>query len=270
MRILVTGSSDGIGLATARELLRREHAVVLHGRPGEKLDSAARRLASESAPDRVDTVAADLASLRDVARMADEVTRRFPDLQVLILNAGVMKRRRLESRDGYELTFAVNHLAPMLLAQRLVPVLRRNAPARIVVVSSMVHGSGRIDFDDLQRRTGYDGMAAYSASKLANVYMTRILAKELDPEDVTVNALHPGVINTKLLHEYFGGGAPADQGAATSVFLATSPEAASMTGAYVANGRRSRSAAADSPDHEPIARRLWEESQALIDAALGV
>lgn len=269
MRILVTGGSDGIGLATATKLAEAGHDVVIHGRPGEKLDNATARVRIVAASGvTVDRIGADLASLAKVAAMAEEIAARFPDLGAAILNAGVMTRERAESHDGIELTFAVNHLATMLLAERLAPVLRANAPARIVVVSSMVHSSGRIDFDDLQARRGYDGMNAYSASKLANVYMTRVLAERLDPAEVTVNALHPGVIDTKLLHVYFSGGSAPDRGAQTSVYLATSPEVAGVSGGYYSDSHRTPSPAADDPGHAEPAQRLWEESWAIIDRVL--
>lgn len=273
MRILVTGASDGIGRATATELARAGHAVVVHGRPGDKLDHATESVreaaGGETETGGVEQIAADLASLGEVSAMAREIAERFPDLQVAILNAGVMTRRRRESHDGIELTFAVNHLATMLLADRLVPVLRGNAPARIVVVSSMVHTSGRLDFDDLELRRGYDGMDAYCASKLANVYVTRVLSRRLDPAEITVNALHPGVIHTKLLHEYFSGGSPTERGAETSVYLATAPEVAGTTGAYFSDRRRAPSPAADDPDREEEANRLWDVSEQMIARALG-
>jgi NAD(P)-dependent dehydrogenase (short-subunit alcohol dehydrogenase family) len=293
MRIMITGASDGIGLATAQELARRGHSLVIHGRPGAKLDRALETVRNSARPsarsaDRtasaaatgtsaprsageggtVEAVPADLASLREVSDLAEDVARRAPDLQVLLLNAGVMSRERALSRDGYELTLAVNHLAPMLLTEKLLPVLTANAPARVVVVSSMVHSGGSIDFDDLQCAERYDGMRAYSASKLANVYMTRVLAESHDPEKITANALHPGVISTKLLHEYFGGGADTASGAATSVYLAESPEVAGVSGAYFSNRQRQESPAMTAAEHRETAQRLWNESRALIDRAL--
>ncbi|MFO8042738.1 MAG: SDR family NAD(P)-dependent oxidoreductase [Alkalispirochaeta sp.] len=305
MRILITGASDGIGYATARQLAEHGHAVVMHGRGGEKLDRAVAevraaaaqagavqdgaaqeegaqpaaahaaagsptpRESTGSAAGKVDAAVADLASLREVEDLAGDVSHRFPDLQVLILNAGVMTRERKTSHDGYELNLAVNHLAPMLLAERLLPTLSANAPARIVVVSSMVHAGATLNFDDLQFTHGYDGMQAYSASKLANIYMTHVLSESLHPETVTVNALHPGVISTKLLHEYFAGGADTHTGAATSVYLAESPEVAGVTGAYFSNRRRQETAALREPEHREAAHQLWSESHRLINRALG-
>jgi NAD(P)-dependent dehydrogenase (short-subunit alcohol dehydrogenase family) len=188
---------------------------------------------------------------------------------VLIHNAGIMSKERHTTHDGVELNFGVNHLAPMLLTTELLPTLTANAPARIVVVSSMVHSSGEINFNDLEFARHYDGMAAYSASKLANVYMTRVLAEQLDPALVTVNALHPGVISTKLLHEFFSGGRDPRDGAKTSVYLATAPDVSGVTGRYFTKQTVAESAAMDKPEHRQAAERLWSESQRMISAIVG-
>lgn len=300
MRILVTGSTDGIGLATAAGLLDRGHDVVLHGRTERRLADTPASPEIARYRDSVTTIHGDLASLNDVDRMTGEIIDRFPDLQILINNAGVMTAQRKESVDGYELNLAVNHLAHMLLTVRLVDLLRANGDrdggGRIVNVASMVHEYSRINWDDLHFREGYDGQEAYGQSKVANVMFTRVLAKKLggtdnrntDDRDVgrggpgnndaepvrrtarealTVNALHPGVIDTKLLHVYYGGGAPPAQGARTSIYLATSPEVIGITGRYFSNSRETRSWVLDGDGEE--SDRLWNASQEMIEAVVG-
>ncbi len=271
-RVLVTGSTDGIGLETAAELGEMGHRVVVHGRSPEKAEAAREAVASRAKstgadPAGIESVVGDLSRLSEVQRMATEVGERFTDLRVLIANAGVTTQERRESADGYELTLAVNHLAHFLLVNRLVDTLRRNSPSRIVIVSSMVHRSGSIEFDDLQLEKSFSGHAAYSQSKLANLLYAFELARRLEGTGVTVNGLHPGVISTKLLHANFSGGAPVSAGAKTPVYLATSPEVAEVTGEYFENRRKS--------DPSPGARdrkrgkRLWEISEELVEKALG-
>ncbi len=271
-RILVTGSTDGIGLETAAELGEMGHRIVVHGRSPEKAEGARKAVADRVASaggdaGGVESVVGDLARLSEVERMAAEVGDGFPDLCVLIANAGVTTRERRESADGYELTFAVNHLAHFLLINRLIDTLRKNTPSRIVIVSSMVHRSGSIDFDDLQLEKSFSGHTAYSQSKLANLLYAFELGRRLQGTGVTVNGLHPGVISTKLLHANFSGGAPVSAGAKTPVYLATSPEVEGVTGEYFENRRTS--------DPSPAARdreqgkRLWEISEELVTKALG-
>jgi NAD(P)-dependent dehydrogenase (short-subunit alcohol dehydrogenase family) len=260
-RVLITGSTDGIGKATALELAREGHEVVLHGRTEKRVTDAARDIRAQAPEARLETVAGNLASLEQVWMVADEVRRRFDRLEVLINNAGVMTSTRQESEDGYELTLAVNHLAHFLLTNRLLDLLRASAPARIITVSSMVHASGEIRFDDLQMRRGYNGYRAYAQSKLANVLFTYELARRLEGSGVTANALHPGVIGTKLLHVSFSGGGPVEEGAETPVFLATSPEVASTNGQYFSNRRQERSSSLSYD--EQLQKRLWDVSEEL-------
>jgi NAD(P)-dependent dehydrogenase (short-subunit alcohol dehydrogenase family) len=166
-----------------------------------------------------------------------------------------------------EHTFAVNHLAHFLLVTRLLDLLKANAPSRVVVVSSMTHESGRVDLSDLQSQRSYDGMSAYAQSKRANVLFVQELAKRLEGTGVTANALHPGVIATKLLHEYFSGGAPVTDGAKTSVYLATSQEIGSVTGEYFRNRRPASSTALEGDGS--TAEQLWRRSEELISEILG-
>ncbi|MBX6357019.1 MAG: SDR family NAD(P)-dependent oxidoreductase [Micromonosporaceae bacterium] len=214
MRILVTGATSGLGRHLAEQLSRAGHTVLVHGR-----DPA--RVAQVAGAGR--GYVADLASLAEVRSLAERVRAENDRLDVLVNNAGVGfgapgAGRRL-SRDGHELRFAVNYLAPVLLTRLLLPLLRRSAPARIVNVASL--GQAPIDFDDLEMDTGYDGVLAYRRSKLALVAYSFDLAEQLRGEGVTVNSLHPATfMDTAMVHE--AGVSPVstvEQGAAATLRL---------------------------------------------------
>ena len=263
--ILVTGGTDGIGRATARALAERGCTVIVHGRNGKRAGAAARALSDATGNRHVTAVAADFGSLAEVRGMADQIVNTCSRLDVLINNAGIAVRGRRTTTDGYESTFAVNHLAPFLLTNLLIDRLRASAPARIVNVSSGVHISGRIDFDDLLMERGFDGWGAYCNSKLANALFTCELARRLDRGEVTANFLHPGVIDTKLLHVNFGGGSPVDVGARTPVHLALAPEVAGVTGVYFVNQRQAR--ASSTAGDRRLAAELWHVSASLTGLA---
>ncbi len=260
MTILVTGATDGIGYAAARQLGARGHRVLVHGRTRDKAARAAAALAAATGRDAFVPVAADFGSLDEVRALAAEVAARHAPLDVLLNNAGIYARKRQLSSDGWELTLAVNHLAPFALTHLLLPALAASGHGRVVVVSSMAHGSGRIDFDDLDGERGWDGYSAYAASKLANLLFTYELARRLEGRPVTVNALHPGVIGTKLLRKGFGslGGADAERGAAGEVMLATDPALDGVSGRYYDETDESRSSRAS---HDRLAQaRLYQVS----------
>ena len=260
--MLITGATDGIGKATAQALAMQGHTVILHGRNAARGQAAVDELKKAAGHDRVDFMAADLSSLREVRQLAAAVQAKYAQLHVLINNAGVFMNERQLTEDGFEMTFAVNHLAPFLLTQQLLPLLRQSAPARIITVSSVAHQRGRINFDDLQSERAFNGYRAYAHSKLANVLFTFELAARLAGAGVTANCLHPGVIGTKLLQTGFGiGGATPAEGARTSVYLASAPEVETVTGAYFDDLRAVHSA--PQTHDETTRRRLWEISEQL-------
>jgi NAD(P)-dependent dehydrogenase (short-subunit alcohol dehydrogenase family) len=261
--ILVTGATDGIGKGTARELARRGARVLLHGRNAGRAAAARDEIAAATGNDRLETYVADFASIRDVHRLAEQVSARRARLHVLINNAGIGvgprgRQRREVSADGHELRLQVNHLAPLLLAHLLLPLLRAGAPARIVNVASV--GQVPIDFADLMLERGYDGFRAYRQSKLAMVMATIELAGRLDPREITVNALHPGtLLDTKMVHEGFGAPqGPVDIGIEAELYLATSADVEGVSGQYFDRIRPAR-ANAQAYDAE-ARRRLWQES----------
>jgi retinol dehydrogenase-14 len=211
------------------------------------------------------TVSTDVTDSSQVDGLIERSLAEFGKIDVLINNAGIAVRHRHTTKDGYESTFAVNHLAPFLLINLLLDRLRESAPSRIVIVSSGVHTSGRIDFDDLQMEHGFDGWQAYCNSKLANALFTCELARRVDAGEVTANFLHPGVIDTKLLHVNFGGGSPVADGARTPVYLALDPAVATVTGAYFVERRRTRASSA--AGDRRLAGELWRVSAELTGLA---
>jgi NAD(P)-dependent dehydrogenase (short-subunit alcohol dehydrogenase family) len=270
---LVTGATHGIGAATARALAARGASVLVHGRDAGRSRTAAAAIARETGNREVRAVQADFARLEDVRRLARELTAELPHLDVLINNAALLAPPGTRSAEGYDLTFAVNHLAPCLLTRLLLPKLRSSAPARIVVVASEAHRRARLDFSDLMNTKARGFLTAYERSKLANLLMMRALGSRLAGSGVTVNAVHPGVVASALFRD-----TPAlvrialssvgrlflispERGARGSVQLATAPELATESGGYYCRGRRVAPSAGAQSDED--AERLWRESARL-------
>ncbi len=277
---LVTGATGGIGLWTALGLARAGAAVTIVGRSPERLADAAGWIAERAHGSRPEVERADFTSLKAVRGLADRLAARLDRLDVLVNNAGLMTTSRQLSADGYEMTFAVNHLAPFLLTRCLLPLLRAtgetHGAARVVTVSSTAHQRGAMDWGDLMETRGYGPMKSYAQSKLANILFTTELARRLTGTSVTANCLHPGVVATGfgavggLIGLAWRLGRPflmtAEQGAATSLYVATAPEVAGTSGRYFA---RSRAVTPASAARDPqAAARLWRESEALVDRAL--
>jgi NAD(P)-dependent dehydrogenase (short-subunit alcohol dehydrogenase family) len=239
--VLFTGSTDGIGRATARALAAAGAKVILHGRTRPKVDAALAKLSEELPGAELEGVSFDLASQTAVRKGAEQILARIPELHVLVNNAGIFADERTLTEDGIELTFAVNHVGPFLLTQLLVPRLEASAtrvPSRVINVSSIAHTRGRIHLEDLTLEKAYTGYAAYAQSKLANVMHALDLAAANSPAELAVYSLHPGVISTKLLREGFGPvrGSSPHHGAATSIRLATAESIAEPSGTYFSEG----------------------------------
>ncbi len=255
---LITGGTDGIGKETVKQLLQRGDHVILHGRTEEKAKLAKLEVLKEYPKGVIETVFGDLASLQEVKKLAEQFLSLKPKLTSAIFNAGVYMKEKKLSIDGFELTLAINHLSHFLLTQKLLPLFRENH-TRVVVVSSVAHGRGRLDFSNLNAEKTFDAYGTYALSKLANVLFAVELA-EREKGHFTVNSLHPGVISTKLLRVGFGmAGAPLSTGAETSVFLALDPSVEKVTGEYFSNSTLS-------PMHPVVQdtkqrKAFWEQSE---------
>jgi NAD(P)-dependent dehydrogenase (short-subunit alcohol dehydrogenase family) len=268
--VLVTGATDGIGNGTARELARMGATVLLHGRSQEKLDAVRQEIAAETANARLQTYQADFSSLAEVRRLADQVISANAQLHVLINNAGIGagargRQQRQVSEDGYELRFAVNHLAPFLLTHLLVPALIGDGRARVVNVASAAQQE--IDFANVMLESGYSGMRAYSQSKLAMVMATFEFARRLAGGPIAVNCLHPGsLLDTKMVRESFGQPqGNVEEGICAEIFVATAPETEEISGEYFDRTQRAR---AHAQAYDARARqRLWQVSEELTGIA---
>jgi len=241
--VLVTGSTDGIGKETALELARLGARVIVHGRDAARVARAFEevREASDSAPP--DPVVADFASLSSVRALAAELDSRGVAIDVLVNNAGVYMKRRQLSADGIELTLAVNHFAHVLLTHLLLASTVGQSLTRVVNLSSIAHTRASVDLEDIDNtQSPFDDYQSYATSKFANVLFTVELARRLRARGVLVNAVHPGVVSTKLLTAGFDMRGPDSlgKGARTQVMLAISPEYSHISGAYFIEGREGR------------------------------
>jgi NAD(P)-dependent dehydrogenase (short-subunit alcohol dehydrogenase family) len=269
-KVLITGGTDGIGKVTALELANRGAHVIIIGRNPQKTEQTVREIREQSDNPRVDFLIADLSEQEQVRRVAAEYRHRYDQLHVLINNAGAFFAKRELTADGLEKTFALNHLAYFLLTHLLLDLLTKSAPARIINVSSAAHFGGKINFDDLNAEKSYSGWGAYSNSKLMNVLFTYELARRLQGSGVTVNCLHPGFVATQFGKNNGGliglglslvqrvGAISPEQGAETTLYLATSPEVEGITGRYF-DQKKAVESSKISQDEE-TARRLWEIS----------
>lgn len=274
--VAITGANTGIGRATAEALATMGAKVFACGRNPEKLDAAVDALRTSTGNQHIIPLVADLASLEDVRGLADSIAARTDRLDVLVNNAGVGIDQRTETVDGFELTLAVNHLAPFLLTNELLPLLEASAPARIITVSSANHLLAKtLDVNDLQSRENYSWNSVYARTKLCNILFTRALAGRLEGTGVTANCLHPGVIDSDFgdggdLHglnaalfqalKWFLPGP--ERGARTSIYLASSPEVAGISGEYFVRCKRRKPSKLAEDD--ALAKALWAASDALI------
>ncbi len=271
---LITGSTSGLGEATAIALARMGARVIVAGPTPEDATAATERIRLRSGNGGVEYVFGDISSQIEVRRIAAEVRDRFPELQVLMNNAGIMSNTKRQSVDGYEMTWATNYLSAFLLTNQLAETLEANAPARVINVTSVAHKRGTIDFDDIGFERGYTALRAYRRSKLALLLFTMELARRLSPETVTVNAVHPGVVLTglgkteglvagviKWIYYLWGrrNMVSPDEGARTGIYLASSSDLDGVSGKYFVDQKIAQPSKA-ALDRE-LAARLWSESE---------
>ena len=268
---IITGATSGIGRETAIALAGKGATLVLPVRNLLKGKELKEEIYSKTGNSRVDIMECDFASLLSVRNFSSAFLNKYDRLHILINNAGLWESKPHKSHDGIELTFAVNHLAPFLLTNLLLDVMKKSAPGRIVNVSSEAHRSGRMKFDDLEGKKSWNSLRAYGQSKLANILFTVKLAEILKDHNITVNCLHPGVVATNLftlLPKFLMKFASLfmlspEKGAQTTIFLATSPEIGNITGQYFSKKKIKRTTS-EARDKE-VADRLWEISLEITD-----
>jgi NAD(P)-dependent dehydrogenase (short-subunit alcohol dehydrogenase family) len=268
--LLITGATDGLGRGVAERLAALGADLHLHGRDPKRLAATAEAIEAETGNQRIQTHLADLASLDQVRSLADEVQASTEQLHLLISNAGIGTGEpdlptRQESHDGHQLRFAVNYLAGFLLTLRLLPLLRRSAPARVVNVASL--GQAPLNFDDPMLERDYSGARAYSQSKLAQINSANFLAERIPAEEITFNSLHPATyMPTKIVTA--PGGRPIDSletGIEAVMKLATAPELEGVSGKFY--DRDEESSAQPHAYDADAQRRLWELSLQLTGEA---
>lgn len=270
---VITGGTDGIGLATACGLAARGARLLLIGKNPDKGAAATAKIGALAGQGSAEFLRADLSSQAEIHALAKQIHDRTSQIDVLINNAGGVFMKRQESVDGIEMTFAVNQIGYFLVTHLLLDLITKNPQARIVNVSSDLHKGPQLDFNDLQMRNGYSGMKAYGRSKLANILFSNELARRLQSQGVCVNSLHPGFVHSNFgqnngfligrLISLSSGlfGISVEKGAETSIYLASAPEAAGISGKYFAHCRQVR----PSPESqsEEAAARLWSECERL-------
>lgn len=271
---IVTGGTKGIGYETASGLAARGATVIIVGRDAERGAAAVSSMQSDTGNAAISFLQADLSSLAEVRRLAEQITDQQSHVHILVNNAGGVNARRIVTAEGLEATFVTNHLAPFLLTNLLLPLLKASTPARIVNVNSAQHRSGRIDFDDLQTERAYDMMRAYQQAKLANLFFTYELARRLRGTNVTANAADPGgtlegtkaiplPLAVRLILPLFSPWLTARHAAQSSIYLASSPDVEGLTGKYV-NFRKKVVRSSPVSYEEATAEKLWRISAALV------
>ena len=273
---LVTGGTNGIGLVAAREVARLGAQVTLVGRDPQKCTHTAEQIRKHTGCS-VETILADLSTLAGIRHAAAEFKQTHQELHVLINNAGGMFTKRQMTPDGFEYTFALNHVNFFLLTNLLLDLLIASAPSRIINTSSNAHEWGKIDFDNLQGEKRYRGLEVYGQSKLANLLFTYELARRLEDTQVTVNAVHPGFVATGFARNngpiynvgtWIAGklfGRTPERGAKTTIYLASSPEVEGISGKYFKDCQEKES----SPQSydRAVGERLWQVTKDLINGA---
>ncbi len=262
--ILITGATDGIGKQTAMELAEKEYHVIMHGRNPKKSKNALNEIKNKTQNQNIDLVLGDFASLDEVRKLANQIHDNYSVIDVLINNAGLIRMERLFTKDGFEMTFGVNYLAPFFLTSRLMDLLAAPKQSRIVNVGALAYLK-KIDFDNLQGEKRFEGWNAYCSSKSCNLLFTYELAERLENRNITVNCLHPGVIQTNLspvMVKGFGTHS-LSEGARTSIYLAISPEVEGITGKFFMDDQTEKRTSRMTHDNE-VRKKLWSISEEFV------
>ena len=256
--ILLTGATDGIGKQTAFEFAKKNAVLLMHGKNSNKGYKIRDEIIAKTENKNIFYFNADFSSFKEIEELSKNVHEKFSHIDVLINNAGIYESEKIILNNGIEKNFMVNHLAAFSLTFQLLDLLRKSNKARIINVSSMIHASN-IDFENLNGEKYYSGDNAYSLTKLCNILFTYELSSELKDKNITVNALHPGVINTKLLRAGWGGfGNSTTEGAKRILYLADSDNVEKISGKYFMNDSLTKSS--DITYDEIIRKRLWNIS----------
>jgi len=256
--ILLTGATDGIGKQTAFALAEMGAILLMHGKDKVKGQKIRSEIILKTGNSNVSYFNADFTSFDDIKKLSDKIHSDFSHIDILINNAGVYENNKIILDSGIEKSFMVNHLAPFLLTLQLLDLLNKSESARIINVSSMIHASN-IDFENLNGEKYYSGVNAYSLSKLCNILFTNELSDILKSESITVNCLHPGVINTKLLRAGWSGfGDFTSEGADRIVYLSESDAVEGVSGKYFMNDKITESAPIS--HNAEVMKRLWDIS----------
>lgn len=268
--VLITGANSGMGKVLALELAKRNYHVIMVCRDEKRGRQAHQEIIEKSGDDTIDLMICDLASQASIKGFCQAFSSKYEHLNILINNAGVVLPGRHQTEDGFELQFGVNHLGHFLLTGLLLPLLKKGAPSRIINVSSGAHKMGKLDFDDLQMTKAYKSINAYAQSKLAIVMFTKTLGERLKADGITVNCLHPGITGTQMgVDRQTGSGKlmaaavkwialSPEKGARTTLYLATSPEVAAITGEYFYKCQVAK--ASKLAGDKQLAERLWDVS----------
>ena len=260
--IFITGATDGIGKQTAIDLASIGSTVIIHGRVGERLSATKDEIIKITGNKNIFPVLANFNSLKQVSDAAELIKKNFDKIDILFNNAAELSNEKIITEDGIELNFQVNHLAHVLLTIKLHNLLKKAGMARIINVSSMIH-SAVFDTNNLQGEKKYSGTENYSLSKLMNIMFTYSLAETLNDTNITVNAIHPGVIETKLLNKAWTGGLPVTEGSKNMIYYAEVPLLDTFSGHYFEN-RRPMQSTPVSYDKE-YQNFLWDLSMELIN-----
>lgn len=261
--IVVTGATDGIGYHTAEQLLAAGCRVIVHGRNRRKAEDTVAELAKKYDSDLLVPVWADLSDMQDVVSLADQIIALDKPIESLINNAGIYSKNRKTTVDGFEKTMAVNYFAPFLLTRLLIPTLARAQRARVINVSSMTHDGASINVNDLNLTQAWTAYDAYATSKLANVLFSVAIANRYTGLNIVSNALHPGVVTTKLLRSAFSmsGIRPSD-GAKTSVYLAIDNVVEGISGQYFIDCRPAKTSKLVNDD--ALINAVWAATESLL------